>query len=100
MSSTMRRAHSDVRLARRVGAVTALGALAVLLVAGAVLNGWLGAAELPHASSAASRRASQDCSARYAALLDLAELARQDRASSELVARGLSDRSGALSGCR
>ncbi|MFM0172491.1 hypothetical protein [Paraburkholderia sediminicola] len=42
---------------------------------------------------------SQECSARYAALLDLAELARRDGKSSEVVVRGLSDRGGAMSGC-
>lgn len=42
---------------------------------------------------------SQDCSARYAALLDLAELARRDGKSSEVVVRGLSDRRGAMSDC-
>jgi hypothetical protein len=41
----------------------------------------------------------QDCSARYAALLDLAELARRDGKSSEVVMRGLSDRAGPMSAC-
>ncbi|HZZ06284.1 hypothetical protein [Paraburkholderia sp.] len=41
----------------------------------------------------------QDCSAKYAALLDLAELARRDGKSSEVVVRGLSDRDGAMSEC-
>ena len=41
----------------------------------------------------------QDCSAKYAALLDLAELARRDGKSSEVVVRGLSDRGGAMSDC-
>ncbi|HEY2023544.1 hypothetical protein [Paraburkholderia sp.] len=40
-----------------------------------------------------------DCSARYAALLDLAELARRDGKSSEVVVRGLSERGGAMSDC-
>ncbi|RKT21216.1 hypothetical protein B0G69_4592 [Paraburkholderia sp. RAU2J] len=43
--------------------------------------------------------ASQDCSARYAALLDLAELARRDGKSSEIVVRGLSGHAGAMSAC-
>lgn len=43
--------------------------------------------------------ASPECSARYAALLDLAELARRDGQSSALVVRALSDRHGAMSGC-
>ena len=42
---------------------------------------------------------SQDCAARYAALLDLAELARRDGKSSEVVMRGLSDRAGPMSAC-
>lgn len=46
-----------------------------------------------------TRDASRNCSARYAALLDLAELARRDGKSSEVVIRGLSDRRGALSDC-
>jgi hypothetical protein len=41
----------------------------------------------------------QDCSAKYAALLDLAELARRDGKSSEVVVRGLSARGGAMSEC-
>ncbi|NPT58840.1 hypothetical protein GNZ13_30855 [Paraburkholderia sp. 5N] len=41
----------------------------------------------------------QDCSAKYAALLDLAELARRDGKSSEVVVRGLSDGGGAMSEC-
>jgi hypothetical protein len=52
-----------------------------------------------HDDERASRDASQDCSTRYAALLDLAELARRDGKSSEVVVRGLSDKGGAMSGC-
>ncbi|MFM0339097.1 hypothetical protein [Paraburkholderia fungorum] len=40
-----------------------------------------------------------DCSAKYAALLDLAELARRDGKSSEVVVRGLSEQGGAMSEC-
>lgn len=40
-----------------------------------------------------------DCSAKYAALLDLAELARRDGKSAEVVVRGLSDQRGAMSEC-
>ncbi|MBC8725653.1 hypothetical protein F6X37_30055 [Paraburkholderia sp. 31.1] len=43
--------------------------------------------------------AASDCSARYAALLDLAELARRDGKSSEVVVRGLSQQNGAMSEC-
>jgi hypothetical protein len=55
-----------------------------------------------HTETHAVRRAiesEQDCSAKYAALLDLAELARRDGKSSEVVVRGLSDRGGAMSDC-
>ncbi|WP_429536150.1 hypothetical protein [Paraburkholderia youngii] len=50
----------------------------------------------------ANRAASvtRDCSARYAALLDLAELARRDGKSSEVVVRGLRQQNGAMSECR
>ncbi|MGF6288981.1 hypothetical protein OKW34_000548 [Paraburkholderia youngii] len=41
----------------------------------------------------------RDCSARYAALLDLAELARRDGKSSEVVVRGLRQQNGAMSEC-
>lgn len=53
----------------------------------------------PTNSATPTRDASRNCSARYAALLDLAELARRDGKSSEVVIRGLSDRRGAMSGC-
>jgi hypothetical protein len=43
--------------------------------------------------------AGTDCSARYAALLDLAELVRRDGKSSEVVVRGLSEQHGAMSEC-
>jgi hypothetical protein len=43
--------------------------------------------------------ASRDCSARYAALLDLAELARRDGKSSGVVVRALSDPRGAMIDC-
>jgi len=40
-----------------------------------------------------------NCPARYAALLDLAELARRDGTSSDVVMRGLSNGGGAMNGC-
>ncbi|MFP4893303.1 hypothetical protein [Paraburkholderia sp. EG304] len=43
--------------------------------------------------------ATRDCSARYAALLDLAELARRDGKSSEIVVRGLREQNGAMREC-
>ncbi|WP_143752192.1 hypothetical protein [Burkholderia sp. SRS-W-2-2016] len=49
--------------------------------------------------AAAASPAAQDCSARYAALLDLAELVRRDGKSSEVVMRGLSERGGAMRDC-
>lgn len=42
---------------------------------------------------------SADCPARYAALLDLAELARRDGTSSEVVMHGLNNGDGAMSAC-
>nr|WKF60598.1 hypothetical protein HUO10_005119 [Paraburkholderia busanensis] len=42
---------------------------------------------------------SQDCAARYAALLDLAELARRDGKASEVMMRGLNEPGGAMSAC-
>lgn len=73
------------------------GVLAALVVATG-----LAIAMCRFGTAADTRRASapsRDCSARYAALLDLAELARRDGKSSEVVVRGLSDRGGAMSGC-
>lgn len=74
--------------------------LAVLVVAvslTAAVSGFIAHADGPRAMNAVE--ALQDCSARYAALLDLAELARRDGKSSEIVVRGLSERGGALSVC-
>jgi hypothetical protein len=76
------------------------GVLVALVVAAgltAAMSEFITYAHGPRANRAVE--ASQDCSARYAALLDLAELARRDGKSSEVVVRGLSDRDGALSGC-
>ncbi|MCC8394707.1 hypothetical protein LJ656_19115 [Paraburkholderia sp. MMS20-SJTR3] len=50
-------------------------------------------------SAAEPNLAARHCSARYAALLDLAELARRDGKSSEVVLRGLSERGGAMRDC-
>lgn len=76
------------------------GALAALIVAAGFAVAMSGL--VTHAHDSRANRAvgaAQDCSARYAALLDLAELARRDGKSSEVVMRGLSDRGGAMSGC-
>jgi hypothetical protein len=76
--------------------------LAAGLIAGlmAAAGGLVAYAHSPRADRAdPANEASRQCSARYAALLDLAELARRDGKSSEIVVRGLSGRGGALSGC-
>ncbi|MFM0410217.1 hypothetical protein [Paraburkholderia dipogonis] len=73
------------------------GALAAIVVATGLVI-----AMSRFGTAADTRRASgssRDCSTRYAALLDLAELARRDGKSSEVVVRGLSDKGGAMSGC-
>lgn len=73
------------------------GALAAIVVATG-----LAIAMCRFGTTADTRRASassRDCSARYAALLDLAELVRRDGKSSEVVVRGLSNKGGAMSGC-
>lgn len=80
--------------------VCTAGALAAIVAAAAstaAMSGFITPANGPRADRVSE--ASQDCSARYAALLDLAELARRDGKSSEVVVRGLSERGGALSGC-
>ena len=73
------------------------GALAALVVATglAIAMCRFGTALDARRASASSRQ----CSARYAALLDLAELARRDGKSSEVVVRGLDDKGGVMSGC-
>jgi hypothetical protein len=58
-----------------------------------------GAAALSTNRANQASDASPDCSARYAGLLDLAELARREGKSSEVVVRGLTDRRGAMSEC-
>jgi len=73
------------------------GALAAVVVAAGVAIA-MSRVVVPTDTREASE-SSQECSARYAALLDLAELARRDGKSSEVVVRGLSDRGGAMSGC-
>jgi hypothetical protein len=73
------------------------GALAAMVVAAGVaiaMSRFVAPADTRGASGS-----SQECSTRYAALLDLAELARRDGKSSEVVVRGLSDRGGVMSGC-
>ena len=74
-----------------------LAALIVALCAAAAMSGFF-----THASALRAARKpqpAQDCSARYAAVLDLAELARREGKSSQVVVRGLSDRRGALNKC-
>lgn len=93
-SSRSRVKASRARKFRRVSAVAAI------LVAGA-LGVVVGSSAANTLDAAAQRRpdSSLDCSARYAALLDLAELARRDGKSSDVVVRGLSDRGGVMSDC-
>jgi hypothetical protein len=97
---TVRRARCETpsrRMVRKAVGLAALIVAAGLMAATGVL---IASAHGPRANRANRvTEASQDCSARYAALLDLAELARRDGKSSEVVVRGLSERGGALSGC-
>ncbi|NML30179.1 hypothetical protein [Paraburkholderia antibiotica] len=72
-------------------------AFAALVVAMLVAANALVAANDINADPAST--AAPDCSARYAALLDLAELARRDGKASEVVMRGLSAQGGAMSEC-
>lgn len=86
---------------RACGTLCKTAALATIVVAAwlalnAMIDGSDAAGEL-RANPAA--RAGRDCSARYAALLDLAELARREGKSSEVVVRGLSEQNGAMSAC-
>lgn len=74
-----------------------LAALVVALAWAVAMSGVLTHAEGLRADHAL--QTPQACSARYAALLDLAELARREGKSSEVVVRGLSERGGAMSGC-
>lgn len=82
---------SSTRRLYRAGALTALVVAAGVAIA---MSRFVAPAD-PRAAA----ESSQECSARYAALLDLAELARRDGKSSEVVVRGLSDKGGAMSGC-
>ncbi|MCC8404032.1 hypothetical protein LJ655_19460 [Paraburkholderia sp. MMS20-SJTN17] len=84
------------RAARRLAAALATLVVATWLTINALMDASDANGDL-HANPAA--RSARDCSARYAALLDLAELARRDGKSSEVVVRGLSARNGAMSAC-
>jgi hypothetical protein len=93
-----------MRAAMRIrtrGALCRTAALATIAVAALLaINAAIGTSDASdelHASPSAST--ARDCSARYAALLDLAELARRDGKSSEVVVRGLSEQNGAMSAC-
>lgn len=93
-----RRSRFEASLKRRASTTILLMVLVVAASLSAVMmSGLVTQAHGLAANSAAA--ASHDCSARYAALLDLAELARRDGKSSEVVVRGLSDRAGAMSEC-
>ncbi|HEX3379850.1 MAG TPA: hypothetical protein VHU21_08655 [Paraburkholderia sp.] len=86
---------------RAYGTLCKAAALATILLATLLaINAFVDASDANddlRANPATS--ATRDCSARYAALLDLAELARRDGKSSEVVVRGLSEQDGALSAC-
>ncbi|MGF6640920.1 hypothetical protein [Paraburkholderia sp. MM6662-R1] len=89
--------HSRAQGAAR-GALRKTVALATIVVATLLaINAVIDASDDLRANPAAG--AASDCSARYAALLDLAELARRDGKSSEVVVRGLSQQNGAMSEC-
>jgi len=81
-----------------IRAICTVSALAMLVVAALpAIDTWVASA-----ADVAGHRfdaASQDCSARYAALLDLAELARRDGQSADVIVRGLSGQGGAMSAC-
>jgi hypothetical protein len=83
---------SSARMACKAGAFATIAVAAVLAMGGLV-------ASVDDLRAAHASEASQNCSARYAALLDLAELARRDGKSSEVVVRGLSGQGGAMSEC-
>jgi hypothetical protein len=90
------RAEASAWRALRKTAALATIAVATLLTIHAVIDASDANDDL-RATQAAS--AASDCSVRYAALLDLAELARRDGKSSEVVVRGLSEQNGAMSEC-
>lgn len=86
--------------ALRTRTLCKVGALATMIVATGVAIA-VGESITSVATPAVHRaiESEPDCSAKYAALLDLAELARRDGKSSEVVMRGLSDRGGAMREC-
>ncbi|MGF6374310.1 hypothetical protein OKW40_007126 [Paraburkholderia sp. RAU6.4a] len=90
------RAQRAARGALRKTVALATIVVATLLAVNAVIDAGDANDDL-RANPAAG--AASDCSARYAALLDLAELARRDGKSSEVVVRGLSQQNGAMSEC-
>jgi hypothetical protein len=91
---TVRRSSFDASSTRRFYQAGALAAMVVAAGVAIAMSRFVAPADTRGASGS-----SQECSARYAALLDLAELARRDGKSSEVVVRGLSDRGGAMSEC-
>ncbi|MGF6484662.1 hypothetical protein QFZ91_006889 [Paraburkholderia sp. JPY419] len=82
--------------ALRITAALATTVVATLLAIHAVID--TSEANDDHRANPAAS-VTRDCSARYAALLDLAELARRDGKSSEVVVRGLRQQNGAMSEC-
>ena len=96
-SDAARRSRCAAAPLRVVYKAGVLAAFIVALSGAAAMSGFFTHAYGLHADH--EPEASQDCSARYAALLDLAELARRDGKSSEVVVRGLSDTRGAMNEC-
>ncbi|CAB3641587.1 hypothetical protein LMG24238_00321 [Paraburkholderia sediminicola] len=86
--------------ATRTRTLCKFGALATMIVAtGIAIAVGEGIASTETPAVHRTIEPEQDCSAKYAALLDLAELVRRDGKSSEVVMRGLSDRGGAMGDC-
>jgi hypothetical protein len=77
--------------------VGVLAALIVAFCAAAAISGLF--THAPALRATREPEAAQECASRYAAVLDLAELARREGKSSKVVVRGLSDRRGALNTC-
>jgi hypothetical protein len=96
-SGAARCSHCAVAPLRVLYKVGVLAALIVALRGAAAMSGLFTHVHGLHADR--EPEASQDCSARYAALLDLAELARRDGKSSGIVVLGLSDMHGAMNEC-
>ncbi|CAB3674471.1 hypothetical protein LMG27174_02314 [Paraburkholderia rhynchosiae] len=85
---------SETRTARRAGRWATIIVATALVIAA---HKFMANADVPRELRAIVP--STNCPARYAALLDLAELARRDGTSSEVVMRGLSGAGGSMNAC-